>query len=211
MRHVTAPGAAAECAARSSARRAGPGSAGASASPCPCRAARPSKSGTSPWPARLFSSPKCSVSTACTAWPRVPLGSSATLHAADRRSAACARRCWPASRRRPRPAPAAACGLKSLHRLRHVDALRRRRALRLVGRQVGRQGAVGRPAGAASATRCTSASVSVAHAVAEQEEQAPVALRDRLRQRHADRLGVGEGLFPALEPLGLGALQFLGA
>ena len=59
----------------------------------------------SSWPFRLFSSPKRRCSRACTAWPRVPLGSSADLACRWRaRSAACARRGWPAWRRTPRPA-----------------------------------------------------------------------------------------------------------
>ena len=50
----------------------------------------------------------------------------------------------------------------------------------------------------------------VAHPVAQQEVEPPVAHRNRFREGYAHRLRVAEGLLPSFEPLGLGALQLFG-
>ena len=47
------------------------------------------------------------------------------------------------------------------------------------------------------------------HMVAVQEEQAPIAARDGVRQRHAHALGVGEAQLPGVEPLLAHAFQLL--
>ena len=59
-----------------------------------------------------------------------------------------------------------------------------------------------------TATRCTSASVTARTRSRSQEQQAPVALRHRFGQRHADALGIGVLLLPAIQPLGACAFDF---
>ena len=98
---------------------------------------------------------------------------------------------------------------EALHLRGHVHGGRRRGAHRLVGGHVGPQRAVGRQQG----LRREALHVfqpGRANAVAQQEEQAPVALRHGFRQGHAHLLGVGELLLPGVEPLHAGALQFFG-
>ena len=122
MRDVTRPGAAPNAQLGLQLRRAGPGPARASASPCPCRAAPRRSRGTSPWPNRLFSSPKRSVSTALHRLAARALGQQRHLHAADLEAL---RARIDVGRRRLEGLDLRRRGLRLelLHRLRHVDAL----------------------------------------------------------------------------------------
>ena len=92
------------------------------------------------------------------------------------------------------------------HQRGHVHCSEGQRAHRLVGGNVGAQRAVVTQ----QVLRGHAVDISefqVAHRVAAQKKQAPVALRDRLRQGHTHLLGVGEAQVPAGEVPGLGAVQ----
>ena len=85
---------------------------------------------------------------------------------------------------------------------------RRRRAQRLVGGKIVPQRAIARQQALLGDTLHVGQAGGT-HTIANQEKQAPVALGNRLGERHAHCLRVRERLFPALQPFAAGALQFV--
>ena len=174
----------------------------------PLSSSRPTASAAAAWPNSVFSSPKRRLSTACAAAPRVGLASTAAFSPPN------SKRCVRASMlagvaSKASTAAAAACGLNCCSTCATSTLAGRRRALRRVGGDVAAERAVRRAqVGLGHALHVGQRDL--AHLVAAQEEQPPVAQRDGLGQRQPDVLGVGEVLLPAVEPLRARALQLVG-
>ncbi len=200
-RRSTRAGPSAHATVRSSARPAGPAPAGGSAWPCPCRASLATNVGhVALVRPSVFSSPKCRVSTACTAPPREPFGSTATFRLPT------SKRCGAAidvGRRASKDSTAvAACLRLEAFISAATSTLRRHRCAHraLAGRQVGADVRLDHQV--RSATRCTSSQLEGLarwSRCRKNRRQSPWATA--FAERHAHLLGVREGLVPVVEPL----------